>query len=390
MTTLAELTTPLTVEQVRAAVYAAVEARGIDTSTWKPGAPTRTIIAGVSIVVAAASRLQAALASGGFLELAEGDWLTLVARHVYGVERDLGSFASGEVTLTNAGGGVYSGDAGDLVFSCSSGDAEGKTYRNTAAYSLAALGTTVVAIEAVELGSDSTAGAGEIDTLETALIGVTCSNAAALVGTDEEGDAALRQRCRDKLGSLSPNGPKDAYAYVARTTEDADGQTLGVTRTRTVADGAGGIAVYVASAGGAVTAPNVALIQAATDELAEPLAVTATVASAVPVTIAVTYELWVRESIGRTTEQIEGAIEDAIDELFGATPIGGDLISGELTGRMYKQAIEGAITAAVGAHYLVDLDVTAPAGDTDLDEGEVPARGTVTVTGVHEVATGGA
>lgn len=388
MTTLSELTTPLTVEQVRAAIYAACEARGIQTSTWKPGAVVRTIIAGASVVLAAASRLQAAIANGGFLDLAEGDWLTLLARHVYGVERSVGTFAAGEVTLTNAGGGVYSGAAGDLVFSCSAGDAAGKTYRNTAAYSLAALGTTTIPIEAVELGSDSTAGAGEIDTLETALIGVTCSNAAALVGTDTETDEALRQRCRDKLGALSPNGPKDAYAYVARTTEDADGQTLGVTRTRTVADGAGGIAVYVASAGGTVTTPNVALIQAAVNELAEPLAVTATVVSAVPVTIAVTYELWVRESIGLTTLQIETAIADAIDELFAQAPIGGDLISGELTGRMYKQAIEGAITAAVGAHYLVDLDVTAPAGDTDLDEDEVPARGTVIVTGVHLVAGG--
>lgn len=386
MTTLSELTTPLTVAQVQAAIYAAAEARGIQTTTWKPGAVVRTIIAGASIVIAAASRLQAALAEGGFLELAEDDWLTLLAKHVYGVERSEGTFASGEITLTNSGGGIYSGAAGDLVFS--TGDAQGKTYRNTTAYSLAALGTTTVAIEAVELGSDSTAGAGQIDTLETALIDVTCSNAAALVGTDEETDAALRQRCIDKLGSLSPNGPAAAYAYVARSTLDAAGQSLGVTRVRTVADGAGGIDVYVASASGIVTAPNVALIQTAINELAEPLAVTATAASASVKTIAITYELWVRDTIGLTSSQIETAVKDAIDALFGSTPIGGDIVTGAPTGRAYKQAIESAISSAVEG-YLVDLDVTAPTGDTDLAISEVPARGVTTLTGVHEVATVG-
>lgn len=388
--TLDELTRPLTVDEVRAAIYDALERQGVQTATWKPGAVVRTIIAGASIVISAASRLQAALARGGFLDLAEADWLTLIARHVYGVERHRGSFASGQVTLTNTGGGIYSGDAGDLVFSCSVGDAAGKTYRNTAPYSLAAMSTLDVPVEAVELGSASTAGAGDIDTLETALIGVTVTNALALVGTDEEGDEALRQRCRDKLGSLSPNGPRDAYAFVARTTRNADGETIGVTRTRTVADGAGGLTVYVASAGGTVAGPDVALIQAAVNELAEPLAITATVASASPVSVAVTYELWVRESIGLTRGQIEDAVEDALDVLFAGTPIGGDIVTGAPTGRVYKQAIEGAITGAVGAQYLVDLAVTVPTGDVDLNADEVPARGTINVTDVHLVASGGA
>lgn len=389
MTTLDELTRPLTVDEVKAAIYATLEAQGVQTSTWKPGAVVRTIIAGASIVIAAASRLQAALARGGFLDLAEGDWLTLVARHAYGVERHRGSFASGQVTLTNTGGGIYSGDAGDLVFSVSTGAAAGKTYRNTAPYSLAAMSTLDVPVEAVELGSASTAGAGDIDTLETALIGVSVTNALALVGTDEEGDEALRQRCRDKLGSLSPNGPRDAYAFVARTTRNADGETIGVTRTRTVADGAGGLTVYVASAGGTVAGPDVALIQAAVNELAEPLAITATVASASPVEIAISYEVWVRDTIGLTVDQIKSAVENAVDALFGATPIGGDVISGAPFGALYKPAIEGAITSAVGAHYLVDLSVTIPSADQPFTVDQVPARA-ATLAAVHFVASGGA
>src|SRR5690606_3890018 len=124
-----------------------------------------------------------AMLKGGFLALAEDDWLTLLARHVYDVERIEGAPASGLVVLTNTGGGVYAGEPGDLVFSASSGDAEGKNYRSTEPYTLpsGAHGptSTTVAVEAVEIGTASSVGAGEIDRLETALLGVACTNPSA-------------------------------------------------------------------------------------------------------------------------------------------------------------------------------------------------------------------
>ena len=60
---LAELTTPLTADEVEAALYAALAARGAKTTAWKPGAVVRTIIAGVAIVLAAFSSLVAAIVS---------------------------------------------------------------------------------------------------------------------------------------------------------------------------------------------------------------------------------------------------------------------------------------------------------------------------------------
>ena len=81
MTTLLDdLTTPLTVDECKAAIYATIEARGTSTTAWEPGAVARTIIAGVSIVLAAMSVLIALIAKSGFLSLSEGDWLTVVAR----------------------------------------------------------------------------------------------------------------------------------------------------------------------------------------------------------------------------------------------------------------------------------------------------------------------
>lgn len=94
------MTTPLeqlvlawTVDDAKALIYDALTARGVNHASWKPGSVVRTLITAVAIIIAAASALTAALARAGFLDLAEGAWLTLKARYDYGVERDLGSFA---------------------------------------------------------------------------------------------------------------------------------------------------------------------------------------------------------------------------------------------------------------------------------------------------------
>ena len=394
---LADLTTPLTVAEAKQAIYDAIAAQGVSTTNWKPGATARTIVAGLAIVLAAFSTLQALIAKSGFLSLAEKDWLTLVARHVYGVERDLGTFAAGEITLTNAGGGVYSGDAGDLVFYSSAGSL--KSYRSTAAYSLGAMGTTTVAIEAIEIGASSTVGAGEIDTMVTTLTGVTCSNAAALVGMDAETDAALRVQCEAKLGSLSPNGPRDAYTYLAKSAKKADGVTpIGVTRVLTVADGVGGVDVYVATASGSVTgtvgdlATDLGRVDEAIQTQCAPLGITARVQSASPLAIDITYELWLLDTSGLTDPLVEAAVLAALLTYVTTQPIGGVVIS-PAAGKVYVSALETVIGAAVRAAtttdvYVVKVAVTLPAADVAVAVTQCPMLGAVLVSGIHQVSAG--
>src|SRR5262249_16618862 len=142
-----------------------------------------------------------------------------------------GSFATGSITASNSTGFSYSGGAGDLVVLDS---VTQKTYRNTAPFSIGSMATgVVIPIQAVELGTGSNAAAGDIDTLVTVLAGVTITNPAALVGADPEDDVALALRCKEKTGTLSPNGPRDAYAYFARSATRADGSAIGVTRVAT-------------------------------------------------------------------------------------------------------------------------------------------------------------
>lgn len=387
-TTLDVLLTPMTVDEAREAIYEALAARGVKTTSWKSGAVVRSIVASLAVVISALSKMQAAIGKMGFLEYAEADWLTQVAFYVYGVERSTGTAAAGTLTFDNASGGVYSGAAGDLTVSSS---VNGKEYRNTAAYTIGALATGVeIPFEAVEVGTASSAAAGDVDTMVTALTGVTVTNAAALIGTDEEDDATLRLRCKEKLGSLSPNGPADAYAYFARLATTDDGTNAGVTRVRVIPDGTGTVDVYVATATGAVTGTvgDTTTALGAVDDAIQrnvvPLCVTANVASVTTQTVAVTYEIWVRSTIGLTDQQVQDTIETALEDFFSTHPIGGEIIA-PAGGKLYVDAIRAAIAEALPDRSVVKLTITLPAADVSLTASKVAVLGAPTCTAVHTV-----
>lgn len=384
--TLAQLTTPLTVDEASAVIYSAIGVRGTDATTWKAGSPVRTIIAGLSIIVAAFSSLVSLIARSGFLALSTGAWLELVAFYVYGVTKDQGSFATGTVRFVNGGVGVYGSIAiGALVVK---NNTTGKTYRNTAVVSIGSGATVAAAMQADEIGSASTSAATTIATMVSALAGVTCSNPAALVGSDAEDDATLRLRCAEKLGSLSPNGAPDAYAYVARSSKRLDGSAIGVTRVRTIPDGLGGLDLYVATATGGVTgtvgntSTDLGKIDDDVQTQTVPRGITCRSHTAGTVSIAPTYELWIPESYAGTDAQAQALVAAALLAFVSTRPIGGDVIS-PASGFVYKVALEDVIGSAVSG--AVKRSLTVPAGDTAIGATAAPVLGAITCTGIHRV-----
>jgi len=383
-----DLTKPLTREEVQTSVYQMLSILGVNTTTWKPGAVVRAMITAYCVIYAALSNLMADLAKSGFLALASESWLTLVARYVYGVERDLATFAPGVITITNGGGGVYTLDPGDLVVSNPS---TGKTYRNTAPISILAgpgFELTDVAIEANESGAASTSGADQITDVTTPLLGVTVTNPTAVVGRDDEKDPELRARCTEKLGSLSPFGPWDAYSYAARNTVREDGTNIGVKRVRITKDGMGNVNAYLATDSGAVPgtvgdlATDLGLADEAIQQKAAPLGVTANTFSASNVTIAVTYEVWMYNTSGYTPDEVEAQVLTRLATFMSTQPIGGNVLSG--TGKVYVDAIRTQIGGTLPQ--IFHVVVTVPGGDTTLATDEVPVLGTVTATAIHQVA----
>lgn len=358
---------------------------GLPVTSWQTGDPTRSLYYVLSEAIEANDNIVAQYVAAGFLEYAPaaadgsaGFWLKLVAKQVFNVTVPDPTYASADCPLTNAGGGVYDFEAGDITAKCT---ATGKTYTNTTGGHLGALSVLTLTFEANEAGSGSSAGIGEIDDLVTTFLGVTISNPTAAVGVDSPSAASVVTLCRNKVGSLSPNGPSAAYVYVALAS-DLTG-TTNVARARDFSDSdTGDVTLYIASASGAATSGDRTKVEAAIATWATPLCITPTVALATEVTVAITYTLYVYRSVNKTSDEVEAAVLAALDAMFAARPIGGDIVSPATTGKLYRSLVESTIKGVFSQAFHVT--VAAPAGDTALTNSQVAKRGTVTPTVVFE------
>lgn len=376
MLTLRQLLSIETREAIYDAALAIAEGVGLPVTTWQTGDPTRSLYHVLAAVLSALETVVQQALAGGYLDEAEGDFLTLLAEQVYSVVRQEGGYATCSVRLTNTGASAFDFDAGDVTVKSS---VNGKTYHNTSGGILASGPGTTLDLDFIadEVGSDSSALVGEIDTAVTTLNGVTVANLTAAIGTDEEADAALRSRCRAKLGALSPNGPAAAYHYVA-TTSDLTG-TTGITRTRVLPDSdTGAVVVYLAGPAGAVSGGDVDAAEAAILEWATPLCITPTVSSAANLSVPVTYNLRVYRSVNKTEAEVKTAVSEALAEAFAARPIGGDILDGDTTGKLYQSFVASTIRSTFPEAFHVT--VSAPAADVSVANSEVVTLGTVTGT----------
>jgi hypothetical protein len=377
----------LLVQQTKAQLYTfalgIANAVGLPVSSWQAGDPTRAHFNVEAETMATLEEVIVGYIQSGFLDFATGIWLTILADQVYGVTVPPATFATTDVTITNQGGAYFpSNPPGSLTFKST---VSGKTFTNTTGGALASgVGQTLtVTVVADTAGSSSTAGVGEINALVTPLGSATCSNAVAAVGTDQQDDATTRALCRASLGPLSPNGPALAYGFVALTPSLTG--TSGITRQRTYPNSTNGQVVqYLAGPGGAISAADLALAQAAILKLATPLCITPILSSAANVLIPLTYQLWVYKSSNKTESQIAADIVAALTKLLAGKPIGGDVIVPGSPGALYTSDVETALKAAVPQAFRVIID--SPVGDTALGQGQVAALGTVlrTITFVQD------
>lgn len=344
-------------------------ALGLPVTTWRTGDPTRSLYKYLAEILASREDVTSEYIKAGFLSSASGEWLKVLALDVYGVEVAEASHATATVEVENTGGGFYVRVSRDMTFKNSS---TGKTYHSTNDVTIASgPGTTATfEVEADEAGSDSNAGVDEIDEIVTTLLGVEITTSTAAVAVDEPSDEAIKEQCRATRGALSPNGPADAYEYVARNAELTG--VIDVTRARSIDDDAeGNVVVYVASAAGAVATESVDAVQVAIEQWATPLTITPTVVNASGVAFDVEADV--------TAEDIpagaDDAIEAALGDLFAAVDIGGTLAQSAIIAAIHNTLV------GLGATDVV-VELTLPASTTVLDEGQVPILGDVTISGL--------
>ena len=375
---LAQLLVRQTKEQIFSAALSVASAVGLNVTTWQPGDPTRSLLLIESELLDALEEVVAGYVASGFLRYATGAWLKLCAKEVYNIDVPPATYASTTLSLTNGGGGVYDIEPGDLIFRNAT---TGKTYRNTSGGHLGSLGSLNVDVVADEPGAASTAAPGEISSMVTTLLGVTCTNATAAVGIDEQDESVTRSQCSAKLGSLSPNGPADAFRLVALSPELSG--TNAVNRVRVFADSdTGHVRVLLAGPSGAVAAPVPPLVEQAMIARCTPLCMRPVVASATASLLSVTYELWCYRSINMTPAEVESAVADALAKMISERPIGGDVIPPATDGAIYISLIESTIRGI--SPHVFRVVVSAPVGDVAFFSDRVAVLHAVTAT-VHMV-----
>lgn len=355
---------------------------GLKTENWAEGGYTRTLVALFGQLYKTAGDVVRLIAASGFLDTATGAWLTLLAKEVFNVDRIEATYANADdgLTLTNGGGGLYIFEPGDIV----AANGAGKTYRNTSGGTLSPGGLLNVDLQAEEAGVDSTSGVGTITVLVTTFLGVTVSNDVALTGLDEERDSALRLRCRASLALLAVGGIKRAYEFIARSAKRPDGTSVGVTRVGIVPPpGNGTMDVYIASASGAVSSPDVAIVQAEFDRKSIPYGFDATTISAANLSVTAPCTIWIPSSLGITETEARAAVYNALSSYVQTLPIGGIIIS-PAAGKVYWRALLGVVEGAIAG--MLKAELTSEA-NIDVSVDEVPVwAGTLTDTTVIQVA----
>jgi len=355
---------------------------GLTTTAWQPGEPPRGILGIFSDWIARTwNAVVLPVTKAFFLDYADGVLLTLVALALWGVRKKGATFANGTLTIENRTGLPFTFAPDDLVAK----NADEKLFRNTTGGFLGAWSgsgdypTIELDFEAVELGSDSTTPAGEIQTdPSSAPAGVFFqTNVAPFIGQDEEGDAELKERCRKSTGPLSPAGVRSAYEFVALSTRipdgtEADRQTMierllvsregdvavNVNRVRVEAS-AGVVTVWLASPSGAaegdtVTAgTDVYLVNQAIQILAVPLGITSTAAPAEEVTVTRTLQVKVLRDSNVTAEDVQAAVKQAVLDFFKVLPIGGHKLTPGGQGYVLMAELAGvAKPASVGIYHV--------------------------------------
>ncbi len=345
--TITDLFTPLTAEQFRAKLVVELLSLQIPADKWRRGGVASTTITVCSILLALMSQIIVSLILGFFLPTATGEGLKALAFYVYGVTVPDASYASGNLRLTNTGGGVYTQAAGTYT---ALNPTNGATYINSAAFSIGANAIVLVPMRAVDAGSAGNAIPNAITVSVTPLLGVDITNPASLIGVDAPSDEAIRALCLNKLAAMSIRGPRTAYAYAIQVAINPT--TMGPVNINrwsiTEASHTNDVTLAVAAPSGAPDADDIVGIQTAVERYVRPSGVTATVVASTEEVYDPTISIWVTPASGTTTAQIEAAVQNRIALYIAAYPIGG-VTAGDDTYNSFTGLFHEGITGAIGA-----------------------------------------
>ena len=352
-----------TSDQILDKMLGMLETAGIPARSWRTPSVARSILVVLAELGAQGAEVIADAVAGNFLSFASGDYLTAHALNVFGVARISATYATGTVTLTNAGGAVYTANANEVVVRSGS---TGPRFYVSQAFTLAANSTLSVQVTAVDAGSASTVSPAAIDTLETPLSKVTVSNPSAIVGTDAESDDALKARCIVQRGTWSALGPRDAYIAAVLGATLTGGTPTSISRVSVSPSSSTGIVTVVcATPTGTPSTDEITAARAAIEAQARPDSVTVTLSGATSKLVAKSFRVWAR---GGVASVIMSRAQSALATYLSTYPIGGISKDGG-QGYLYDDKLAAIIIGS--SPEVFDTDITAGAGDLTLATTEV-------------------
>jgi hypothetical protein len=383
MISIEELLVPVTGDQQLEKFLTSLEALGLKPRAWREGGSLRTILRIVADAYAGFATSMLGFVRAGFLETSSGGWLTMLAYYVYGVSRIEATLATGQVTIVNGGGGVYSGGTAIPIGGLTVANATTKkTYTNVAIVSLNPGDTLTIDVIATEYGSASSAIPGAVTTLITVLPGVTCTNVAAIAGSDAEKDPDLRTRCKNRLSIISGLGPRGAYSYAIRSAVRGDGSPVDINRESVSPSSSTGIVtIYVASPAGAPLLTDLPFVSASIEKYARPDTVTVSLNAAVPVAFSKTLTVWARRVDGVSASDLATLVGNALLAMITVYPVGGIPKPPSTVGYLYATNIEGTAKEAHPSIFAVD----GVGADLLMNVGEVATLATTITVRIVDV-----
>jgi hypothetical protein len=363
---LADLVTPGTPADILTLELGIATALGLQTSTWQPLDPSRTLFQINAVITSGYSSTVNLIAQGGYASYAAQmvsssgapitTWMDLIGNDNYNLPRQPATSATGPVPFTNTSANAYAYSPNQpLKFQ--NPITPNATYTSIGTGTLGAnsSGTIQITADAAFVGPAGSAAIGTILVLLTPKSGVTIgAQTVALVGSSTESNSAYLARCQAKLGTLSalsqlaaivgtttpvpaaPGGSALAYFFVATTIPQASvasavwpfAVTATITRETSVTFGGGVVNVFIANSSGAPSGTDVAVVQAAVNLLVTPQGITALVQAATNLAIAISYTVYIHANGPLSNATITANIATALAAYISQIPIGGLSLSG--------------------------------------------------------------
>lgn len=399
----ADLVTTVTAADALSLELSIAASLGLPSTAWQPLSPEMAILGTNAQLISTYSVTINQIAQGGFPSDAatipasvgaptDGagfltTWMDLCLFNYYLITRVPASFATGSF-LVNNGATPQPFAIGQLHFQH---PISGATYTNTTSGTITASAVNFPIPVQADGGFPGSAGsfsAGLVPIMLTPISGVVPqATAISLVGTNIETNAAALTRGQNKLGSLSPNGASQAYAYVATTVPTAAAQATApfpfnvdvftvsapITRVAPLVNTATGVVtVYVANSNGAPPGGDITTLAAAIQKYATPLAVTSSVAAVGTVDLNPVFNVWIPQSKGLSQTQVLANINAALSVYCSTTPIGGVSTSAPNI-VPYDELVDVIMNANPGT---IDLQLLTPAGNLPIGTTSVPVLGT--------------